>query len=132
MKCKHCGSENTRIKDKKNNRYFCKDCKRTFRPANGVPVESSKKVGMTLGEFTKKYDKEYILTTTLEKVMKSLRRDMIYERKDVIEMTGLGNSFPGMVSALEEYADHYGKNSQKVFFSHPDTIVFLKQKGKLT
>jgi hypothetical protein len=87
---------------------------------------------MNLKEFTQKYDKEYILNTTLTKVMKSLKKDVVYERADIITMTGLGNGYAGMTNALESSTELYGKANSKVFFSHPDTIDLLKSKAKLT
>ena len=87
---------------------------------------------MNLKEFTQKYDKEYILNTTLTKVMKGLKKDVVYERADIITMLSLGNGYPGLSNALESYTEQYGKANSKIFFSHPDTIAFLKSKAKLT
>jgi hypothetical protein len=64
--------------------------------------------------------------------MNSLRKDMIYERSDIVTLTGLGHSFPGMAGALEAYSDQYGKTNQKVFYGHPETIAELKRTAKLT
>lgn len=114
-------------------KYHCNKCGYNFNDNTVVKEEAAApKVGMNLKEFTQKYDKEYILNTTLTKVMKSLKKDVVYERQDIIVMLALGNSYPGLNNALESYTEQYGKANSKVFFSHPDTIAFLKSKAKLT
>jgi len=130
MNCVHCNSEKVRIKDRKTGRWYCNNCGKTF--TQKVISEPSKKIGMDLKEFTRKYDKEYILNTKLAEVMKGLKKDMVYERADVVTLTGLGNSYPGMSGALEKYTDQQGRANSKTFYGHPDTIAELKRTAKLT
>ena len=134
MNCTKCkGNTHKNGFDNGVQKYHCNKCGYNFTDNTAIKEAAvTPKVGMNLKEFTQKFDKEYILNTTLSKVMKSLKKDVVYERADIITMTGLGNGYLGMNNALESYTEQYGKASSKVFFSHPDTIAFLKSKAKLT
>jgi hypothetical protein len=134
MECPKCNGKATKYGfENGKQKYKCTQCSYAFTDNTAIKeAAAAPKVGMNLKEFTQKYDKEYILNTTLSKVMKSLKKDVVYERADIITMTGLGNGYAGMSNALEAYDLQYGKANSKVFFSHPDTIAFLKSKAKLT
>ena len=127
MKCKNCDSEKTH----KNGRdastgkqvYKFRDCGKTFTDTTQVKP----KLGMTLDQFRDKHDVEHIVTKTLE----LLSGDLVYEKNDVIKLSGLSHGTPGMTAILESKSQFYGKIGGKIYFSHPDTIKMLKEQAKL-
>jgi hypothetical protein len=130
MKCKHCDSDNTNKNghDPENGKqvYKCRDCGKTFRDST-KPSKAKPKVGMTLDQFRDKHDVEYIITKTLD----SLASDLVYEKNDIIKLSGLSHGTPGMTAILESKSQYYGKIGGKVYFSHPKTIKDLKEQAKL-
>lgn len=127
MECKHCNSTNVIIKDSKLNRYKCKDCGRSFRPNNTYPEKESTKIGMTIQQFRAKHDIDYIV----HEALKRLDKDTIYEKADLYKLCGLSASTQGLGAALESHGKYYGKTNGKLYFSHPDTILMLKNQAKL-
>jgi len=129
MACTHCNSENVRIKDVNRRRWYCRDCGKTYTvPAEGDPPKPSKaKIGMTLNEFRDKHDIEHIVDKTLKK----LRPDLIYEKNDIVKLAALNYSAPGLGTVLESKSEYYGKAGSKIYYSHPDTIKELKEQAKL-
>lgn len=132
MICKKCNSERVGIHDKhytKNKvRMKCADCKHTWSEEKTTPeIQDNPKVGMSLDEFRDKHDVEFIIGKTLEK----LDRDMIYEKNDLVKMSGLPYGAQGLSTILESKSTYYGKISGKVYYSHPDTIKMLKDQAKL-
>ena len=129
MKCLKCGSEkvhkNGHAKSGKQ-KYKC-ECGYNFEgdttPRGGV----KHKVGMTLDEFRDRHDVEYIIGNTLDK----LDNGMIYEKNDLIKMSGLPYGAQGLSTILDSKTAYYGKISGKVYYSHPDTIKLLKDQAKL-
>lgn len=127
VQCKHCNSTNLVFKDRKMNRYKCKDCGRTFID-DGEKTEPTKpKVGMTLSEFRGRFDVDFIVKRTLD----TLEKNMIYEKTDIIKMTGLRAGFPGLSQTIDDQKKYYGKVASTMYFSHPDTIAALKEQAKL-
>ena len=129
MNCKHCQSENTfkngRDGHTKKQTYVCKDCKRSFTV--GDTPDGKPKVGISLEEFRDKHDVEYIICKTLD----NLDKDLIYEKADLIKLSGLPYSAQGLSTILEAKSIYYGKIGGKVYYSHPDTIKMLKEQAKL-
>jgi len=134
MKCKDCGSDKIRKngKDPKSGiqKYYCADCGSSRNPImeyepEDVPTKT--KVGMTLGEFRSKFDVDFIVRKTLN----SLDRDMIYEKSDICKLTGLRPGYPGLSQTIDDQKRYYGKVGSTMYFSHPDTILELKDQAKL-
>jgi len=129
INCKHCDSDKTYrngYDEKGYQVYMCRNCKRTFTDkTKSKPVKP--KVGMTLDEFRDKHDVEHIIKKTLE----TLDKELVYEKNDIVKLTGLSHGTPGMTPILESQAQYYGKIGGKVYFSHPDTIKALKEQAKL-
>jgi len=127
MKCKNCDSEKTHKdgRDASTGKqvYKCRDCGKTFTDTTQVKP----KLGMTLDQFRDKHDVEHIVTKTLE----LLSGDLVYEKNDVIKLSGLSHGTPGMTAILESKSQFYGKIGGKIYFSHPDTIKMLKEQAKL-
>ena len=128
MKCTHCSSDNTQKYGKEPNtgkqRYKCTDCGKQFTPDSKL---SKPKVGISLSEFRDKHDVEYIISKTLDQLEKTL----VYEKADLIKLSGLPYSAQGLSTILESKTAYYGKISGKVYYSHPDTIKMLKDDAKL-
>jgi len=127
MKCKDCNSPNV-VKNGFINgvqQYKCKDCGSKKKHAD-VP-EQRPKVGMTLEEFREKHDVDYIVKHTLDK----LDPNMIYEKNDIIKLTGLRPGYPGLTPTIENQKSYYGKVGSMMYFSHPKTIAELKEQAKL-
>ena len=132
MICKKCKSENVHKNGKAfktgKQKYKCTDCGYNFEDgAKMQSVAGKLKVGMSLSEFRDKHDVEYILNKTLDK----LDNDTIYEKSDLIKMSGLPYSAQGLSSILESKNTYYGKTGGKIYYSHPDTIRMLKEQAKL-
>ena len=70
---------------------------------------------------------QYIIGKTLSQ----LSKDMIYEKNDLVKMSGLPYSAQGLSTILESRSAYYGKISGKIYYSHPDTIKMLKDQAKL-
>ena len=132
MNCKHCGSENTHKNGKehsnKKQKYYCRDCKRNFTEDTvSQPVKEKPSVGISLAEFRDKHDVEHIISKTLSK----LERNLIYEKADLIKLSGLPYSAQGLSTILETKSAYCGKTGGKIYYSHPDTIKMLKEQAKL-
>jgi len=132
MKCSRCQSESTHKNGKSitgKQKYRCNDCGYNFEegvtPREAAPVKH--KVGMSLDEFRDKHDVEYIINKTLDK----LDAGVIYEKADLVKLSGLPYSAPGLTTILESNTRYYGKISSKIYYSHPDTIKMLKDQAKL-
>ncbi len=132
MDCPKCKTENTHKNGKAvksgKQKYRCNDCGYNFE--DGVApkqIISKTKVGMTLDEFRNKHDIEHIITKTLDKLDKNL----VYEKADLIKLSGLPYSAQGLGTILEAKNEYYGKTGGKVYYSHPDTIKILKAHAKL-
>jgi len=127
MICPKCNSENTYKNGKAsksgNQKHRCNDCGYNFE--DGVTYKPQ--IGMSLEEFRDKHDVEFIITKTLTK----LDKNMVYEKSDLVKMSGLPYSAQGLTAILESKKEYYGKISGKVYYSHPDTIKMLKEQAKL-
>ena len=127
MECKRCKSENTYKNGKAaksgKQQYRCKDCGYSFEEGK----YNKSNFGMSLEEFRDKHDVEFIITKTLSKMDKN----MIYEKSDIVKMSGLPYGAQGLTNILESKKEYYGKISGKVYYSHPDTIKMLKEQAKL-
>jgi len=132
IKCPKCSSENIGVHDKNvtpnKTRVRCNDCKHRWNvPDAEVSGNSSPKVGMSLAEFRDRHDVDHIISKTLSGLDKSL----VYEKSDLVKMSGLPYSAQGLTAILESKKEYYGKISGKVYYSHPDTIKMLKDQAKL-
>jgi len=130
MNCPRCKSEKTHkngksIKGKQ--KYFCTDCRFNFDDGT-IPKEMLKpKVGMSLHEFREKHDVDFIV----EKILDGLDPEIIYEKNDIIKLTGLRPGYPGLSPTIEAQKNYYGKVGSIMYFSHRDTITKLKNDAKL-
>ena len=135
MKCPECGST-SHMKDGKEpetkiQRYKCKDCRRYFNENTAIKTDTMEKkstVGMTLDQFREKHDVDYIV----EKTLKTLSKGKIYEKTDVIKLTGLRTGYPGLSAALENATEYKGKAGGVSYWGHPDDIAQLKLEGTMT
>ena len=130
MNCPRCQSESTYKNGSdpktKKQTYVCKSCKRSFTMGTKQST-SSPKVGISLEEFRNKHDVEHIITKTLNKLDKNL----VYEKADLIKLSGLPYSAQGLSTILETKSEYFGKTGGKIYYSHPDTIRVLKEQAKL-
>jgi len=135
MKCEKCSSENVGVHDrtasKDQIRVKCRKCGHTWLiPKSEDPVAKTvnPKVGMSLNSFREKFDVEFIV----DKTLKDLDPDTIYEKNDIIKLTGLRHGYPGLTPTIEGQKEYYGKVGSNMYFSHPDTIADLKNQAKLS
>jgi len=130
MKCPKCKSEKVHKNGRRENKqqYRCTDCGSYFFEVDGEVKMKTPGIGTPLDKWKEKYDVDFIV----EKVMNGLDPDMMYEKTDIYKLTGLTPSFPGLSPAIDAYVSHFGKVGGKQHFSHPDTIKFYKEKGRLT
>jgi len=131
MNCPRCQSSKTHKNGKElsgKQKYFCNECKYNFTEdsVSLSPVPKTK-IGMSLDEFRDKHDVEHIVAKTLKKLDKNL----IYEKGDLIKLSGLSYGTQGLSAILESQSAYYGKIGGRVYFSHPDTIKTLKEQAKL-
>jgi len=135
MKCKQCGSERLHKNgtDYRSGvqQYRCADCGSAKQPIMEAESDStpSRKptIGMTLNDFRSKHDVDFIVKRTLSQ----LDRNMIYEKSDVVKLTGLRAGYPGLSQTIDDQKKYYGKVGSNMYFSHPDTITELKDQAKL-
>ena len=132
MNCTKCQSDKTFKNGKEvktgKQKYYCRACGYNF--VDGVVPRhkpSPAKVGMTLEEFRNKHDVEHIITKTLNK----LDKNIVYEKADLIKLSGLPYSAQGLSTILETKGEYFGKTGGKIYYSHPDTIRTLKEQAKL-
>ena len=136
MKCEKCESTNIGAHDrnasKNRTRVKCRDCDHSWTVPDGeAPRGRSErtkpavkpKVGMSLNDFRDKFDVDHIVQKTLG----NLKPDMIYEKNDIIKLTGLRPGYPGLSPTIEDHKKYYGKVGSSMYFSHPDTINELKE-----
>ena len=136
MKCPRCGSEekfkNGKEKHSGIQKYKCKQCGSEYNENTGaktiIPMEKKSTVGMTLDQFREKHDVDYIV----EKTLKTLSKERIYEKTDVIKLTGLRTGYPGLSAALENATEYKGKAGGVSYWGHPDDIAQLKLEGTMT
>jgi len=125
MICKRCNSDkvhkNGHTKSGKQ-KYKC-ECGYNFE--EGMKVKN--KVGMSLEEFRERHDVDYIVQKTLD----TLDPGIIYEKNDICKLTGLRPGYPGLAPTIEAAKSYYGKVGSNMYFSHPDTIMQLKDDAKL-
>jgi hypothetical protein len=86
-------------------------------------------MGVSISEFRKRYDVQHILL----EVMQSLTEDTLYEKSDVIKMSGLRPGYPGMSTVLEseEFKKYHGRADSKDWYAQPELIAQLKDEGML-
>ena len=89
---------------------------------------ATKKIGMTVNEFRKKHDIDYIV----DKVLKSVKTDMIYTKSDIIQLTGLRPGYPGLSNALENATENKGRAGGVNYWGNKDTIEELKKQAIMT
>ena len=127
MECPKCSSKVTKNgTDLGRQKYRCTACKHSFVDHSSSIVKH--KVGMSLDEFKERFDVDYIVQKTLDK----LEANMIYEENEVKKLTGLRPGFPGLTDTLKAAKEYQGRAGGSVYFSHPDTIKRLKDDAKMT
>lgn len=135
MICPKCNLENTHKngKTKKGKqKYYCNECNYNFeegvKPRSFIRKTSTRpKVGISLEEFREKYDVDFIV----EKTMKLLDAETIYEKSDVYKLTGLSASYPGLSAAIDNQKEFQGRAGGRTLYSHPKTIEMLKESAKM-
>ena len=131
MICPRCNSEKTHKngKDQKGMQKYKCSCGYNFDEgiaAKNDPVVKHK-IGMSLNDFREKFDVDFIVQKTLS----GLDPEIIYEKNDIIKLTGLRPGYPGLSPTIEAAKDYYGKVGSTMYFSHKDTILNLKNDAKL-
>jgi hypothetical protein len=132
MNCKRCGAEtykNGKTKEGKQ-KYKCKGCGYNFEegviPRN--ETVTPKRIGMTIADFRQKHDVDYIVEKTLNKLDKGI----VYEKNDIVALSGLRAGYPGLSAALENATVHKGRAGGVNYWGHPDTIEELKRQAIMT
>lgn len=137
IKCPKCGGDKIHKNGKERKtgkqKYHCVPCKYDFTegviPRTFEPKQSpASKIGISLEEFRDKHDVEYILKKTMGK----LDANLIYDKNDIVKLSGLPYNAQGLNTILESMTNFYGKTGGKTYYSHPDTIKMLKTDAKLT
>lgn len=130
MECTKCGSTNLSkngFNKHGNQKYVCKDCGFFIDLGinGGIPVKAEikpKKLGISITEFRKKHDVDFIVGEMLKK----LQRNTFLTKSEVIQLTGLRSGYPGLSGTLEAASDYMGKAGGTTYWAHPDSIRELK------
>ena len=135
MNCPNCNSEKVYKNGKEpgsgKQKYKCGDCGKSFYDSyekGPVITKSKPAVGISLTEFRAKFDVDFIVKETVEK----LDPNVIYEKNDIIKLSGLRPGYPGLSATIEAQKNYYGKIGSTLYFSHPRTIEELKSQAKLS
>jgi hypothetical protein len=78
-----------------------------------------------LSQFREKHDVCYIVAKTLSK----LKQGRIYEKQDVVKLTGLRQAYPGLSQELENSTEYKGRAGGVSYWGHPIDIKELKNEG---
>jgi len=97
------------------------------QPVKTPPVKK-KSNGIPLEKFRLEHDIDLIVQRALD----SLDPDMMYEKKDVIALTGKSVGYVGLSTTLEAATEYKGRSGGTSYWSHPDTIKELKSQGILS
>jgi len=133
MKCVDCGSTHIIKNGIKNGRqqYKCRDCKSCKTPIDADQVIKPKlqKMGISIDEFRKRHDVQFILSQVFEK----LEDDIFYEKSDILKMTGLRPGYPGMSTILEsaDFKKYSGRAGGQTYYAKPELIERMKNDGIL-
>jgi len=130
MNCPKCNSEKNHKNGKERSgkqKYHCTACGYNFT-SDSVMKKPTPHVGISLTEFRSKFDVDFITKETLDK----LDPNVIYEKNDIIKLSGLRPGYPGLSATIEAQKDYYGKIGSTLYFSHPNTIAELKSQAKLS
>ena len=132
IKCKKCGSDTSKNGfsiNKKRQKYICKSCGYNFElPINEQPAHNVKDIGMDISTFREKHDIDFIV----EKTLKLLDPEKVYEKQDIVKMTGLRPAYPGLSAALENASEYKGRAGGNSYWGHPNTIRQLKAESIMT
>lgn len=137
LKCAACGSANLMKNGNKNGRqnYRCSDCGSHRSPvgtSDATPVATPKpqKVGLSIGEFRKRHDVQYILS----KVFETLKPETFYEKSDIIRLSGLRPGYPGLSTVLEsaDFKKYSGRAGGQTYFARDELIEQMKNDGILS
>ena len=90
--------------------------------------KTTKALGISIDSFRKDHDIDMIVQTALDK----LDPNKIYEKKDVVELTGKAVGYPKLSVTIESATEYKGRNGGVCYWSHPDTIEDLKKQGILS
>ena len=93
-----------------------------------TPPIKKKSSGIPLEKFRLEHDIDLIVQRALD----SLDPDMMYEKKDVIALTGKSVGYVGLSTTLEAATEYKGRSGGTSYWSHPDTIKELKSQGILS
>lgn len=141
LKCPKCGSERVGANDRKVKqgqvRMKCKEpeCKTVwFVPESEAPrprgeAEVIKFNGITGDELKARHHMETIVQNTLDSLPYD-EKGIFFTYQQIVEMTGLPLSKPGLKDFIHSKTDYYGKTydgNNKEYFSHPDTIKEFKE-----
>lgn len=137
MKCPGCGSDNVYNNGtgRGKQQYKCRNCGKFFRaPFNGTGVTKSiskpnkTKMGISTEEFRKKHDVVYILSQVFNSM---LADDMLYEKSDIIKMSGLSPGYPGISTVLdsESFKKYRGRAGSVDYWAKVKLIETLKNEG---
>jgi len=141
--CSNCGSKslnkNGRDKDG-NQKYHCKDCGKHFvegftsrtsvqSPIKEVKKNLNDKYGLTEKELRERYDVHFIITESCKK----LEKGIFLQDSEFIQIAGV-RAIPGYRQILDhpDFSGYRGKaKGNIVYWSHPDSIMRMKEEGIL-
>jgi len=144
--CNHCNGDDLQRNGYKSGKqkYRCKNCSKEGIIPNSfhlVPVDENSTVtnpktmtnsiGITIAEFREKHDLNFIVN----KVLKALDRQHLYEKTDIAKLCKLNPTYPGLRSTLEEtkeFEPYRGRVAGRFYWGHPDIVSQLKNEGQLT
>ena len=140
MKCPECGYTELMLNGRKSGvqRYQCKNCGKYFQEGkdySNTPARISKvskpnktKMGISTEDFRKKHDVVYILSQVFNSM---LADDMLYEKSDIIKMSGLSPGYPGISTVLdsESFKKYRGRAGSVDYWAKVKLIETLKNEG---
>jgi len=111
--------------------YRCKDCGKYFRvPFTGSQVSKPNKpnMGISQEDWRKKHDVVFILSQVFNNMLED---DMLYEKSDIIKMSGLSPGYPGISTTLdsENFKKYRGRAGQIDYWAQVKLIEKLKNEG---
>lgn len=107
---------------------YTKSSKYNSKAMEKTNSKQKKSVGISIDEFRQKHDLDFILTQVLE----NLDPDLVYEKADVIKLTGLRVGYPGLSNALEAASEYMGRAGGVNYWGARETIKKLKDETIMT
>ena len=133
MKCKNCGSERIHKNgtSRGSQQYKCSDCGSTKKPITDNEPDSipTKKIGISVDEFRKRHDVQYILSQVFDK----LDDGVFYEKSDILQLSGLRPGYPGLSTVLEssDFKKFSGRAGGSTYYGRASLIERMKNEGIL-